>query len=276
MTTVRVIRMGPLVAACDVAWLVRAANSSQKVYRFEVGDPLQSLGDPDEDGAYPIDNLIDILVKSRAGASGAILVGIVDVTMGDEYFSAVNRENDCILVSISGVQPILEKTRTTLQGYVLVEVAAQLLTIAYRQRADISTDPDECELPWHGDTRQCLFDYCEKREHSGKKLMAPNLCVRCRAKLDEVNVPQRVLVGATGLFNTGVKRSLLGVLDDITHNRLVMFLLGAIVASSVRPALAAAGVSAQWLLGSGVMLFAGFVLTLWLSSSYKRRIKLQA
>ena len=134
MTTVRVVRVGPLVAACEVAWLVRAASRSQQFYHFEVGDPVQSLGAPDEDGAYRIDDLIDILVKSRAEADGAILVGIVDAEMGDECFSAVNRENDCILVSIDGVQPILEKTRTTLQGYVLVEVAAQLLTIAYRQR----------------------------------------------------------------------------------------------------------------------------------------------
>ena len=86
-------------------------------------------------------------MKSRAEADGAILVGIVDATMGDEYFSAVNRDNYCILVSIDGVESILEKTRTTLQGYVLVEVAAQLLTIDYRQRADISVDPDECGPP---------------------------------------------------------------------------------------------------------------------------------
>ena len=275
MTTVRVVRMGPLVAACDEAWLVRAANRSQTFYHFEVGDPVPSLGAPDEDGAYRIDNLIDILVQSRA-EDGAILVGIVDATIGDEYFSALNRKNDCVLVSIDGVQSILEKTQTTLQGYVLVEVAAQLLTIAYRQRANISADPNECGLPWHGDTRQCLFDYCEKREHSGKKLMAPNLCARCRAKLEEANVPQRVLVGATGLFNRGVKRSLLGVLDDTTHNPFVMFVLGAIVMSSVRPSLAEAGVSAQWLLGIGVMLFVGVILALWLYSSYKRRIKLQA
>ena len=276
MTTVRVVRMGPLVAACDVAWLVRAANRSQRFYHFEVGDPVESLGSPGEEGAYRIDDLIDILVKSRAEADGAILVGIVDVTMGDEYFSAVNRDNDCALVSIDGVQSILEKTRTTLQGYVLVEVAAQLLTIAYRQSADISADPDECGLPWHGDTRQCIFDYCEKREHSGKKLMAPDLCVACRAKLEEANVPRRVLVAATGLFNRGVRRSLLEMLVYTTHNRFVMILLGAIIVSSVRPSLAAAGVSAQWLLGIGVILFLGFILALWLYSSYKRRIKLQA
>ena len=275
MTTVRVVRMGPLVAACDEAWLVRAANRSQTFYHFEVGDPVPSLGTPDEDGAYRIDDLIDILVQSRA-EDGAILVGIVDATIGDEYFSALNRKNDCVLVSIDGVESILEKTGTTLQGYVLVEVAAQLLTIDYRQRADISVDPDECGPPWHGDTRQCLFDYCEKRDHSGKKLMAPNLCVRCHASLEKANVPQRVLAAATELFNKGVKRSLFNILGDITRNQLVMFLLGAVVGSSVRPTLAAAGMSAQWLLGIGVMLFILVVLIVWLYSSYRRRIKLQA
>ena len=276
MTTVRVVRMGPLVPACDVARLVHAANRSQAFYPFEAGDPVQSLGIPSEDGAYRIDDLIDILVKSRAEADREILVGIVDATMGDEYFSAVNRDNYCILVSIDGVESILEKTGTTLQGYVLVEVAAQLLTIDYRQRADISVDPDECGPPWHGDTRQCLFDYCEKRDHSGKKLMAPNLCVGCRASLEQANVPQRVLAAATELFNKGIKRSLFNILGDITRNQLVMFLLGAVVGSSVRPTLAAAGVSAQWLLGIGVMLFILVVLIVWLYSSYRRRIKLQA
>ena len=46
MTTVRVVRMGPLVPACDVARLVHAANRSQAFYHFEAGDPVQSLGIP--------------------------------------------------------------------------------------------------------------------------------------------------------------------------------------------------------------------------------------
>ena len=256
--------------------LVRAANRSQKFYHFEDSDPVQSLGDPDEDGAYGIDSLINVLVNSRAEADDKILVGIVDATMGDEHFSAVDRDNRCIVVSIDEIQPILEKTSTTVEGYVLVEMAAQLLTIDYRRRANVSVAPDECGPPWHGDTRPCLFDYCEKRDYSGKKLMDPNLCDECRAKLTQANVPQRVLAASTGMFNRGVKRSLLGTLDDFRKKRFVMFILGAVVGSSVRPALAEAGVSAQQLLGTGVILFTVIFLAFWWYSNYGRRTKLQA
>ena len=267
--------MGPLVTGLNLTTISTFANRCQKHFHFTVSDPIQSVGKPSDNASYTVDSLADALLNNRAELGDTVLIGVVDSEVGDKVFSSLDRKNRCIIISIDDVDSILKQTKTTLKGYVLVETAAQLLTLKYRRRVQVSIDPDACGEPWHEETRECLFDYCEKREHTGKKLMVPKICSHCQALFDKANMPCSVLMAGKKIFNAGVRRTILEIIDDVTKYRLVMFLVGALVTPTLRPILNNAGISAVQLLISGGIIFALIVLIVWISSNRRRMAKLQ-
>ena len=116
------------------------------------------------------------------------MVGVTDHPVYDELFSAVARDLSCIIVSTADIGNVIDADRTTAAGYVLFEIAAELLTIEYRCLTTERFDPAECKAPWHIARRSCIFDYDDERQHTGGKMLRPQLCEECKLRLRNAGV----------------------------------------------------------------------------------------
>ena len=190
--------MGVLIRGLDLSAVVRAGNAVQSSFLFTLGQKMDSVGeprvvgDPRVDGTYDFATLAVRLLSSRASPDIDVLVGVVDVEIFDELFSAIDENSKCIIVSIDNIEDILRRTNASYTGYILVEIAAQLLTIALRRTMKDVVKPEDCGPPWHQETKACLFDYSEKRDHTGKKLIEMSVCDACEAAFSAANIPASV------------------------------------------------------------------------------------
>jgi len=218
MVEVEIIHMGAPFRGLNLAEVVRIGNRAQKHFRFSLGDGIPNLGDPDDEGKYNVDELVPLLKARRVLSTSEVFVGIIDSPLQDELFSAVDSTNNHIVVSIDDIAGILTQSNQSYLSYVLVEIAAQLLTIEYRRTVGRSAPPTECEKPWHKPIRSCLFDYCDDRSQSRKKLIWGKLCDHCKASLSEANVRQTVIDACLDLVNKAVRTKLYAVLQAAVSN----------------------------------------------------------
>ena len=205
-TKVQILGMGPLVPGLKLEDVVGVANSAQNSFEFSVGVPIETLGTADkDDGQYFFDSLENLLEENRRNDDVDVLVGVIDEQIDDELFSSINKECSCIIISVAGVDEILERSDKTYADYVLCETAAQLLALKYRKHSGIHADPKECEKPWHRQPKICLFDYDETRRHTYKKLMFPKLCKPCEALFEDANFPGPIKDDCVKLVEKGLK-----------------------------------------------------------------------
>ena len=192
MTTVRLVELGPMRDGLDLARVAKRANRAQSLYHFLVGEPLSVPTEPDAgDGQYTFQELAGRLTVRGVG-SAQLLVGVTDHSIYDELFSAVDEDLSCILISTADIGDVIDADRTTAAGYVLFEIAAELLTIEYRRLTNQKSDPTTCELPWHIVRKSCIFDYDSERKHTGEKMLKPDLCAACRSRLRDAGVAPSV------------------------------------------------------------------------------------
>ena len=205
MVNVNIVQLGPLPAGLKLRSVVNRANGAQQSYFFSLVDPVESTGDPDaEQGQYSFDRLASLLAtRSQDGIT--VLVGVTDHPVYPEMFSLVSKNLSCIIVSTADVRGILDSDRTTATGYVLFEMAAQLLTIEYRRLSRERFLPTECGAPWHRERRGCVFDWDEERKHTGEKMLEPTLCVKCTAALDQANVAASFSTAAIRIAKSGLQ-----------------------------------------------------------------------
>jgi hypothetical protein len=125
-----------------------------------------------------------------------------------------------IVISITPVEDLLPRINKSKADYVLLEIAAQLLTIDYRRQTNLSAEPEVCELPWHKETRSCVFDYCDNPPHTLKKLMAPKLCSECLALFESANIRESVITASINIVKKAVYAKLINVLRGILSDPL--------------------------------------------------------
>ena len=204
MTTVRLVALGPLREGLDLARVAKSGNKAQALYHFVLGDPLTVIANPDADeGQYTFEALADRLAVRQVG-SAQLLVGVTDHSIYDELFSAVDEDLSCILISTDDIREVIDTDRTTAAGYVLFEIAAELLTVEYRRLTGQKSDPAACELPWHVVRKSCIFDYDSERKHTGEKMLKPDLCDACRSRLRDAGVPPSVEAATLRLARAGL------------------------------------------------------------------------
>ena len=185
--------------------MVRRANRAQKYYSFSLGEALSVPTDPDaDDGQYTFGALADRL-DARLDDGMQLLVGVTDHRVYDELFSAVGKNLRCIVVSTADIRDVIDGDRTTAAGYVLFEIAAELLTIEYRRLTNERFDPTECATPWHKSRQSCIFDYDEEREHTGEKMLQPRLCPECESLLWRAGVASSIKTAALRMASAGLR-----------------------------------------------------------------------
>lgn len=205
MIIVTIIQLGPLRVGLKLTTVVDRANRAQQSYFFRLGDSVESTGEPDaEQGRYTFDRLASRLA-TRRDENTQLLVGVTDHAVHDEMFSAVAKDLSCIIVSTDDIQTVLKTDGTTDTGYVLFEIAAQLLTIEYRRLSEERFPPTECGAPWHRERRRCIFYWDEERQHTGQKMLEPGLCPPCDAALDRTNVAASFSTAAIGIAKSGLQ-----------------------------------------------------------------------
>ena len=107
-----------------------------------------------------------------------------------KLFSALSPGDlSCIIVSTADIGNVIDADRTTAAGYVLFEIAAELLTIEYRCLTTERFDPAECKAPWHIARRSCIFDYDGRNGSTpAVKMLRPQLCEECKLRLRNAGV----------------------------------------------------------------------------------------
>jgi hypothetical protein len=224
MKKIELIPMGPPIRDLNFSNIARIANKSQDHYQFVIGDGILNLGSPNESGEYKVSDLAKLLEARRSEAKVDVAIGVIDSPLYWELFSSLDKGNNNIVISIDDIHETLERTKKSYAAYVLVEIAAQLLTIEYRRLTGKSLEPEECGEPWHKETKSCLFDYSDYRPHSGKKLIDPHLCDSCRALLSGANLRQTVTTSCLSIVRVAVRTSFLTLLKDSASNPVVQIL----------------------------------------------------
>ncbi len=265
MVNVQIIKMGPLPKEISIHRIMKRGNKAQNYYSFGVGDELTALGGSD-DGRYTADHLLELLEQNRGSAAIDVLIGVADCQIHDDLFSTVDENNKCIIISTQAndIRGMVKKIPTTIEAYVLVEIGAQLLTIEYRRATNTAADPEESVLPWHEETKTCVFDYSDDFEHTGKKLIAVSLCESCKALLTETNIRFSVKSACIDIVNSGVKTKLRTLIREVLEKRVMGYLFSGL-----------AGMALVDLLETGIplsVLFAiilGIIIPVWVFIKYR-------
>jgi hypothetical protein len=222
---VALIPLGPLAPGLGLTAAAKVANRAQTQYVFVAWDPVTGLGDPfDEEGRYTATQFDAPLEQKRRDTASSVAIGVVDSPLKEELFSAIDRTNNLIVISCHDIEDILRRTNKTHQAYVLVEVAAQLLAIEYRRQRGESCDPEVCAPPWHKEPRACLFDYCDDRPQTGKKLIAPRLCESCHTLLLNANVDNSAIDACLRIVRRAVRPRILAVAREGARDPFVQIL----------------------------------------------------
>lgn len=228
MAHVKIVQLGPLHGHLNLREVASKANGSQAHHVFHWDDDaILHLKDPTEDSGrqYSFAALADRL-GSKRGADAEVLVGVTDHPIYDELYSAVTSDLRCIVISTADIEEVIDAESTSVAGYVLFEISAQLLTIEYRRLARIMPDPEKCCEPWHLERRSCMFDYDEERKHTGKKMAAPSLCKTCQALLYEAGVAESLQIDTLHIAKAGMT-PILTVLRIVAKNPMALILFGA-------------------------------------------------
>jgi hypothetical protein len=226
MPRVELVRLGTLPDDLNLKAVVRTANRVQDHFQFVVGDPINHLGQPNEDGEYKVTDLAGLMETRRQRNAAEYEVGITDSPLWEELFSGVDSASNNIVISVADTDTLLAKINKTAAAYVLVEIAAQLLTLDYRRQTLLSVEPETCAPPWHEETRSCIFDYCGNRPHTVKKLMSPKLCSECQARFESANIRESVIDACRNMVKKAVYAKVRNVLRGILGDPISRALFG--------------------------------------------------
>jgi hypothetical protein len=226
MPRVEIVQMGPPIHDLNLRGVARTANRVQNHFIFDVGDPINTIGEPcTNEGEYKAGDLA-ILLEKRRQDGAEFEVGITDVPLFDELFSGVDNASRNIVISLAPIESLLPRINKSKADYVLLEIAAQLLTTDYRRQADLSVEPEVCALPWHKETRSCVFDYCDNPPETLKKLMAPKLCSVCRSLLESANIRESVITACLNIVKKAVYAKFINVLRGVLNDPISRLLFG--------------------------------------------------
>src|ERR1700737_3495374 len=129
MQMVEIVQMGPLASGLNLKEVTRVANKSQKHFQFVLGNPINTLGEPDIEGEYKVADLAKLLDARRTQSCADIAIGVTDSPLYWELFSGIDSASNNVVISTSPTDPLLAKVNKSKAAYVVVEIAAQLLAI---------------------------------------------------------------------------------------------------------------------------------------------------
>lgn len=225
MQNVEVIQLGHLIKSqLSLEKVVKFANGAQSYFKFNLSNSITNIGDPNKNGKYKTGFLTKLINDTKTDSKQDIRVGVIDYPLWGGLFSGINKDCNCIIISIHNIDGIIKDTWSTYEAYVLTEIAVQLLTIKYRISKHLIVKPEKLEKPWHRQTKSCLFDYCEIPAHTRRKLIAPNICDSCQESLSIANIPGPIKKACIEIFNSGVKTRFSTIFRVLPNNKIITVL----------------------------------------------------
>ena len=202
-------------------------NVSPRVMQASVEDAIPNIGSPDIYGiGYSDARLISLYPAAR---KGTIRVGII-LTPIQENFYTRSFYPDAIILSLFQSEELCEKAGRTPEEYIAISLLLMhVLWLEFKARR---LDAEYEDL-LHTDTRGCLFDFAIHKPDKIHKLRTGQICLRCKAKLAEANVPASLIENAEKMFERIRKPSLLTSLATGLRNPIFSFVLGGIVLGAI-------------------------------------------
>lgn len=200
----------------------RIVNRAQREIRLQRGDRMENIGEPDiGDVAYSRDRLF---ARFDAYRSADLLVGVLQAPMEDNFYTHTQGEG-WVALSLYQTKDICVESARSAEEYVAHTVVTELLWLQYRKRVPGAHYLDL----FHMDTCGCIFDFVLMKMDKVHKLRAPCIDVRCRNKLREANVPERLTDAVESVLNAINMPSMRKSFMVSLHRPGFSFVLGGVI-----------------------------------------------
>lgn len=207
-------------------------NKAQKEYNFIVIDPIENLGEPDDNEQYPFKYLVSQALKRLDPKKNELIVGITSNSITGEYFSDVDPPNRVIIISLNDMKVYLEDADRDFEDYVILEVSGNIAEYEHAKIYPQSSVIGICGDPWHRETRGCLFDYCNRRSDIVEKLRHTQVENICRGRWIEKQLSQDKLCAVESLVKEAVKTKFSKAIKEILAHPVSGFLYGGVTIGS--------------------------------------------
>lgn len=185
MYIIRIFELG-YARDIDLAGVCRLVNRAQRVVRAEVGDPVESIGEPDI-GMYGYSRRrLFALFPQRTGPG--VLVGVTHAPIEDNLFSMTYLPGSIVL-SLHETEGIRNRAGRSAEQYIAQSALSEFLQIRYMLTPS--------EQSWHDlahiEVRGCLFDFVPSKPDKVYKLRRGHIDQQCRDKLITTGVESDLL-----------------------------------------------------------------------------------
>ena len=214
-------------------------KKSQSVFDFKKIDPIPISGIEGEKRQgnvlfYRPEDLFGIIKDAclvRDIPDKSLFVAITDNEVYEDLFSALNSNNDAIIVSLRAekLQEILSSSYRSYNQYVMLEIGAQLLASFYRRHKGINAQPSDCEMPWHRERRNDLFDYYGLHPENTSKLITPKMDSISIGEFTSAGVPNTIVNAGSAIVESAAKSSFIVKLRRSWDDSLFTTASGALI-----------------------------------------------
>jgi hypothetical protein len=250
--SVHIIRLFELGYAGDIdlAAVCRLVNRAQRVIRAEVGDPVESIGEPDI-GMYGYSRRrLFALFPQCTGPE--LLVGVTHAPIEDNLFSMTHLPG-AIVLSLHETEEIRNRAGRSPEQYVAQSALSEFIQISYMLTPSAPSWHDLA----HIEVRGCLFDFVPFKPDKVNKLRQGHIDRQCRDKLIATGVDSGLITAVEKVlhriqvptlaqsFADGLKRPVFSfVLGGLAGGMLINLVSSAITGSLNERVVYAAGVVA--------------------------------
>lgn len=170
----RIIRLGDFYLP-DLHQVAQSLSSS-KYCSIKIEDKFLSIPDPDYKigefiSEYSFEALaqrLDAYRQSDGVNSSECLIGVVNHSLQQNYFSMSRDDNSCVVASVSDIEHLLGSV--SLREFLILEIAQCAVAAVEGHK-------------WHSEPRRCLYDFCGDKRDIASSLRYKALCSSCEASL---------------------------------------------------------------------------------------------
>lgn len=218
MLTLRLFKLG-YVWGIDLKRAAKLINSSSRVIRAKVEDPVRNIGEPDLYGmGYSFERMFSLFPTQ---ANGTVCIGVAAAPIEDNFFAKTSGF-DSVLITLFQADEFCEKSGRTKEEYIVHTMLCQLLWLQYKSRRPLAAHN---EL-FHEATRGCIFDFCYNKADIAVGLRACLIDPICKGRLIEANIPESLVSDAERVLERIRMPAFLESLRVGLQKPLFSFLLG--------------------------------------------------
>ena len=127
----------------------------------------------------------------------------------DGNFFMFRTEKKCVGISLYGIPEILQIENIPIENFIIKQIyEICALSFIYTEISDDNVDI------FHKETRRCIFDLNGERTHILYNTEQPEICINCKAKFQEKQIPQ----GIISIFDKELKKIKKPLINNIERS----------------------------------------------------------